>query len=69
LLNESGKWSADAIERSLAHADVESIRGTYKRGMYWDERIAMHRWGAITLTNFVIEKRLAEQPELLVVSK
>lgn len=30
LLNESGKWSPDAIERSLAHADADSIRGTYK---------------------------------------
>ena len=29
LLNESGKWSADAIERSLAHADKDSVRGIY----------------------------------------
>ncbi len=32
LLNESGKWSPDAIERSLAHADANSIRGVYNRG-------------------------------------
>lgn len=44
LLNESGKWSPDAIERSLAHADKDSIRGTYNRGLYWDERVAMHQW-------------------------
>jgi integrase len=44
LLNESGKWSADAIERSLAHADANSIRATYNRGRYWDERVAMHQW-------------------------
>lgn len=44
LLNESGKWSPDAIERSLAHADANSIRGTYNRGRYWDERVAMHQW-------------------------
>ena len=44
LLNESGKWSPDAIERSLAHGDADSIRGTYNRGMYWEERIAMHQW-------------------------
>ncbi len=44
LLNESGKWSADAIERSLAHADANSIRGTYNRGRYWTERVAMHQW-------------------------
>jgi integrase len=44
LLNESGRWSADAIERSLAHADANVIRGTYNRGRYWEERVAMHQW-------------------------
>jgi integrase len=44
LLNESGKWSPDAIERSLAHADTDAIRGTYNRGFYWEERLAMHQW-------------------------
>ena len=44
LLNESGKWSPDAIERSLAHADADAVRGTYNRGAYWDERVAMHQW-------------------------
>ena len=44
LLNESGKWSPDAIERSLAHADKDAVRGTYNRGAYWEERVAMHQW-------------------------
>jgi integrase len=44
LLNESGKWSPDAIERSLAHVDANSVRGVYNRGRYWDERVAMHQW-------------------------
>ena len=44
LLNESSKWHADAIERSLAHADINGIRGIYNRGRYWDERVAMHQW-------------------------
>jgi integrase len=44
LLNESRKWSADAIERSLAHTDSNAIRGTYNRGIYWEERVAMHQW-------------------------
>lgn len=44
LLNESGKWSPDAIERSLAHADANSVRGVYNRGRYWDERVTMHQW-------------------------
>lgn len=44
LLNESGQWSPDAIERSLAHADSNAIRGIYNRGRYWEERVAMHQW-------------------------
>src|SRR3546814_17420600 len=44
LLNESGKWSPEAIERSLAHADANSIRGVYNRGRHWEERVAMHQW-------------------------
>jgi integrase len=41
LLNESGKWSPDAIERALAHADPDRIRAIYSRGSYWNERVQM----------------------------
>lgn len=44
LLNESGKWSPDAIERALAHRDSNSIRGTYHRGAHWEERVRMAQW-------------------------
>ena len=44
LLNESGLWSADAIERALAHDTSSSVRGTYHRGQHWDERIRMAQW-------------------------
>jgi integrase len=44
LLNESGKWSVDAIERSLAHRDTNAIRGTYHRGQHWEERVKMAQW-------------------------
>jgi integrase len=44
LLNESGKWSADAIERALAHNDSNSVRGTYHRGSHWEERKLMAQW-------------------------
>src|SRR3546814_11754029 len=44
LLNESGKWSPEAIERSLAHADANSIRGVYNRVRYWEVRVVMHQW-------------------------
>ena len=41
LLNESGKWSADAIERALAHKDKDNIRAAYHRGAHWKERVEM----------------------------
>lgn len=44
LLNESGKWHPDAIERALAHRDSDAVRGTYHRGAHWDERVAMAQW-------------------------
>lgn len=43
-LNESGEFSYDAIERSLAHRDNNAIRGIYDRGLRWDERVRMHQW-------------------------
>jgi integrase len=44
LLNESGKWHPDAIERALAHGDSDAVRGIYNRGHYWDERVMMMAW-------------------------
>ena len=44
LLNESGKWSPDAIELALAHDIGSSVRGTYHRGAHWAERVAMAQW-------------------------
>lgn len=46
LLNESGKWSADAIERQLSHVEPSKSRGPYSRGSYWEERIKMMTWWA-----------------------
>ncbi len=44
LLNESGLWSPDAIEKALAHDIGSSVRGSYHRGSHWDERVRMAQW-------------------------
>lgn len=44
LLNESGKWNPDAIERALAHGPSDAVRGAYARGQHWDERVKMAQW-------------------------
>ena len=44
LLNQSGLWHPDAIERALAHGDSNATRSAYHRGQYWDERVRMAQW-------------------------
>ena len=46
LLNESGKFSSDAIERALAHQDADAVRRAYARGEHWKERVEMAQWWA-----------------------
>lgn len=44
LLNESGKFNPDAIERQLAHMENDGVRRAYTRGEYWNERVTMMQW-------------------------
>ena len=44
LLNESGKWHLDAIERALAHGDSDKVRAAYHRGAHSNERVTMAQW-------------------------
>ncbi|MDR3076380.1 MAG: integrase arm-type DNA-binding domain-containing protein [Synergistaceae bacterium] len=46
LLNESGLWSGDAIERQLAHVDRNRIRAVYNAAEYLPERRRMMQWYA-----------------------
>jgi integrase len=44
LLNESGKWHPDAIERQLAHVEGNNVRRAYARGEHWEERVRMMQY-------------------------
>ena len=46
LLNESGKWNADAIEAQLAHVENDAVRRAYHRADYWSERVSMMNFWA-----------------------
>lgn len=46
LLNESGRWNADAIEAELGHIGADEVRRAYHRARYWDERVKMADWWA-----------------------
>lgn len=57
MLNESGLWSADAIERQLAHVEANKIRGTYNMAQYLDERRRMMQWWADKVDALAAEAR------------
>lgn len=44
ILNESGLFSADAIELQLAHVDKNVVRATYNRAEYLEQRQEMMQW-------------------------
>lgn len=46
FLNESGKFSAGAIERALAHQEADAVRRAYSRGDHWEERVKMAAYWA-----------------------
>ena len=37
-------WSADAIEKALAHGDSDKVRAAYHRSVHWPERVEMAAW-------------------------
>lgn len=66
LLNESGKWHPDAIERQLAHVHKDAVRGVYDRAEHWSERVRMMQWWADHLDELRKSKRavpLSRAPE------
>lgn len=44
VLNESGLWNPDAIERQLHHDETDDVRASYNRAEYLDERRRMMQW-------------------------
>lgn len=44
VLNESGLWRPDAIERQLAHVPENEVRAAYNAALYLDERVRMMNW-------------------------
>lgn len=44
ILNESGLFAADVIERQLAHIDKNAVRAAYNRADYMEQRKEMMQW-------------------------
>lgn len=56
ILNESGLWNPDAIERQLAHAELNAVRAAYNRAEYLEERHRMMQWYSDFLRQLIDEK-------------
>jgi len=59
LLNESGLWNPDAIERALAHGESNATRGAYHRGLHWEERVRMAEWWSDYLDELKQNRKIA----------
>lgn len=57
ILNESGLFNGDAIERQLAHVQGNKVRGAYNHAEYLPERQKMMQWWADYLDNPVNKGR------------
>ncbi len=44
VLNESGLFAPDVIERQLAHAERNTVRASYNRADYLEQRKEMMQW-------------------------
>ena len=58
ILNESGLWHPDSIERQLAHVETNKVRGAYDRSEHLSERRKMMQWWADHLDSMMAEKEI-----------
>jgi len=56
ILNESGLFTGDAIERQLAHVQANQVRGVYNHAEYLPERRKMMQWWADYLDEVAAKK-------------
>jgi integrase len=59
LLNETGKFNPDAIERQLAHQEENKVRAAYTHGAeFWLERVRLMRFWADHLDKLRLAKNV-----------
>jgi integrase len=58
IMNESGLFRPDVIERQLAHCERDEVRGAYNRAEYLPERRKLMQWWADHLASIQAENVL-----------
>lgn len=64
LLNESGKWAPDVVERQLGHIEANDVRLAYARGEHWHDRVAMMTWWADFLDEIRADRSVVPAPNI-----
>jgi integrase len=64
ILNESNLFSADAIERQLAHVQGNTVRAAYNHAEYLPERRRMMQWWADHLDELAAKREETAWPEI-----
>lgn len=59
ILNESGKWNSDWIERQLAHVPKDQVRSAYNAAQWMDQRREMMQWYSDLLERNAKEDKLS----------
>lgn len=60
MINDSNLFSADAIEKELAHQHTDAVRRAYRRGDAMEERVRMAQWWADRLDDLRTVQSAAE---------
>lgn len=58
VANEAGDWSADVIERQLAHQERNQVRAAYHRSTYLKDRVTLMQWWA----DYLDARKAGQQP-------
>lgn len=62
ILNESGLFSPDVIERQLAHIEKNEVRAAYNRAEFLPQRTTMMKWWANHLDELTADNVVAMMP-------
>ena len=55
ILNESGLFPGDVIERALAHSEKDAIRAAYDRSLHLESRFKMMEWWGSYISSLLKE--------------
>lgn len=65
VLNESGLFHHDWVERQLAHVPMDKIRSAYNAAEYWEHRVKMMEWWSARLEAHAAPRSATDLSDLL----